>query len=284
MNASYIYIRNSEALTAALKEMPTEGVMGLDTETFWDRTTNRNTLSLVQIAPPGLDVLVVDALSTGAEALREFLEGPAPLFVAHNARFDFGVLQNAGIKAAGLIDTLQLARRGLTLSSYSLASVAEHLFGLPLDKSWRMTNWRRRPLSAGQISYAALDAKITLLVYEELKNRLEGEGRFDEALRAASLGATYAAGKRRRIVKREPYMPLTREEQRIVAHLKKWRLDCASLQRVPAYMICTDKTLENLARARPESVDGLENVYGLGASKISRFGEEILAALREALK
>jgi ATP-dependent DNA helicase RecQ len=57
----------------------------------------------------------------------------------------------------------------------------------------------------------------------------------------------------------------------------------AHAQRVPAYMICADKTLESLARERPETLEQLRSIYGLGDSKIERFGEDLLAALRDAL-
>jgi ATP-dependent DNA helicase RecQ len=47
-------------------------------------------------------------------------------------------------------------------------------------------------------------------------------------------------------------------------------------------MICADRTLEHLARARPETLEALADIYGLGESKIKRFGEEMLRALRES--
>jgi ATP-dependent DNA helicase RecQ len=63
--------------------------------------------------------------------------------------------------------------------------------------------------------------------------------------------------------------------------LKRWRLERANAQRVPAYMICPDRTLEHLARVRPETLEALASIYGLGESKIKNFGEDLLKALRE---
>ena len=77
-------------------------------------------------------------------------------------------------------------------------------------------------------------------------------------------------------------MPLTREEKRVVACLKEWRRARAHKERVPAYMICHDRTLEHLARARPTTLDALQSTHGLGEAKIARYGEDLLAALREA--
>ena len=54
------------------------------------------------------------------------------------------------------------------------------------------------------------------------------------------------------------------------------------MQRVPAYMVCPDKTLEHLARERPATLEALNTIHGLGESKIASFGEELLQALRSA--
>lgn len=270
-------------LEEALASAPAGGVVGLDTETYWDRATNQNRVSLIQIAWPGRDVLVVDALELGVEAVRPLVESEAVSMIAHNARFDRAVLRGAGLEPASFVDTLTMARAALTLPSYSLASVVEHLFGVPLDKTLRTSNWRRRPLTRAQVAYAALDAHMALLVYEELKRLLGETGRFEEVLLASTLGPSLPSTvKRRKRVKQELSPPLTAEEQRVVGRLKKWRLERANTNRVPAYMICPDKTLEHLARARPETIQALGEVYGLGSSKISSFGEELLTALRDA--
>jgi hypothetical protein len=38
--------------------------------------------------------------------------------------------------------------------------------GLPLDKFYQISAWRRRPLKSGQIHYAALDAYVEILIYD----------------------------------------------------------------------------------------------------------------------
>ncbi|HYE16184.1 MAG TPA: HRDC domain-containing protein, partial [Pyrinomonadaceae bacterium] len=224
------------------------GLVSVDTETYWDRAAGGGArVSLVQVAAPEGEVLVADVLTTGVEPLRELVESPSVQMVAHNARFDEGVLRGAGLDPRGFLDTLQMARMTLRLRSYSLAAVTEHLFGLPLDKTLRTSNWRRRPLTRAQIEYAAKDARVTLKVFEELSRRLAEEGRLEMALRLSEIRPP--SGERKPRKKRgvtTPAIALTPEEKRVVTRLKKWRLERAFQQRVPAYMICPDRTLEHL--------------------------------------
>ena len=280
------YVADPVELREAAVALGREAVIGLDTETCWDVRTSRMQVSLVQLAPPVGDVLVADVLAAGVEPLKELLESPATKMVAHNARFDEGVLRGAGVLTAGFVDTLRMSRMALTLASHSLAALTEHLFGLPIDKMLQKSNWRRRPLTRAQLEYAALDARMALLVYDELSRMLASEGRLELALRASELAPAETAepGKEPRR-KRKPAVPelvLTPEEKRVVMALKQWRLERANTQRVPAYMICPDRTLEHLARARPETIESLAAIYGLGESKIKNFGEDLLRALRES--
>ena len=282
------YLSDPLQIAEAAEALRREPVIGLDTETYWDAKTNCSYVSLAQLAAREGDVIVADVLSAGVEPLRPLLEAPEVRMVAHNARFDEAMLRGAGVKAYGLLDTLRMSRMALSLDSHSLASVSEHLLGLPLDKSLQRSNWRRRPLTRTQIEYAALDARIALLVYDELSRLLEGQGRLEAALRESvvepreeSAESSSKSPRRRKALPR-PEIILTEEEKQIVARLKRWRMDRANSQRVPAYMVCPDRTIEQLARELPETLEALANVYGLGESKISKFGEELLKALREA--
>jgi ribonuclease D len=281
------FVTDPAELREAAEALRGEKLVGLDTETCWDFKTDRSQqLALVQVAPPVGEVLVADVLATGVEPLRPLLESPETKMVAHNARFDEGVLRGAGVMTAGLIDTLRMSRMALTLPSHSLAALTEHLFGLPIDKTLQKSNWRRRPLTRAQIEYAALDARMALLVFEELSRMLAEEGRLELALRVSELAPAEPAepGKEPR-KKRKPAGPeivLTPEEKRLVTSLKRWRLERANTQRVPAYMICPDRTLAHLARVRPETLEALADIHGLGESKIKNFGEDLLRALRES--
>lgn len=278
------FISDETQARQAVEGLNLEITVGLDTETYWDASMNRSHVSLIQIAPRAGDVLVFDIFSVDVEILRPLIESTGVTMVAHNARFDEGMLIGAGLRPAGFVDTLRLARSALRLPSYSLAGVCAHLFGIELDKSFQKSNWRRRPLTRAQLEYAALDAHITLRVYDELQRILTEQGKLELALRAATLtpASEEARIPRKRRAPQPPPRPLTKEERQAVNDLKRWRLAKANEGHVPAYMICPDRTLEHLVMERPTTLEALNSIHGLGASKIARYGVELLEALNRA--
>ena len=60
------------------------------------------------------------------------------------------------------------------------------------------------------------------------------------------------------------------------------RARLAREQNVPAYVIFHDATLRNIATGRPQSLDELARIDGIGSRKLERYGEGLLAVLREA--
>ena len=283
---SYRYLTDSDEAGRALAALQSEPMVGLDTETYWDPARNHSRVSLVQIAPRRGDVIVIDLTTVDVSLLKPLVESPEIVMAAHNARFDEGMLLGEGLEPASFVDTLRLARAALRLPSYSLAGVSAHLLGLELDKSFQKSNWRRRPLTRAQLLYAATDAYVTLQVYDELQRILSEQGKLEGALKSATLVPAASAEKRaprkRRVAPQPPPRPLSDAERQVVTRLKKWRLEKSMAEHLPAYMICPDRTLEHLALSKPATLEELNDIHGLGASKIARFGVELLEALKSA--
>jgi ATP-dependent DNA helicase RecQ len=72
---------------------------------------------------------------------------------------------------------------------------------------------------------------------------------------------------------------LSTQETARMRVIKEWRRDYAKTQDMPAFMIFSNRTLEDLARKNPQTLSELEEVYGLGEQKIDSFGKELLEAL-----
>jgi ATP-dependent DNA helicase RecQ len=66
----------------------------------------------------------------------------------------------------------------------------------------------------------------------------------------------------------------------LAEYLREWRRTMARENKVPAYIILHDSTLEELCRRRPKSFAELKQVAGIGEKKADVYGAEILQALR----
>ncbi|HLI66532.1 MAG TPA: DNA helicase RecQ [Caulobacteraceae bacterium] len=62
--------------------------------------------------------------------------------------------------------------------------------------------------------------------------------------------------------------------------LRAWRRDEAKAQAVPPYVIFHDRTLAEIAAARPASAAALGRVGGVGQAKLDRYGDAVLALVR----
>jgi superfamily II DNA helicase RecQ len=70
--------------------------------------------------------------------------------------------------------------------------------------------------------------------------------------------------------------PLSAEGEALAARLREWRVAEAKRLRVPAYVVLHDRTLAEIARARPATPRQLLEIGGMGPAKAERFGAAIL--------
>lgn len=61
--------------------------------------------------------------------------------------------------------------------------------------------------------------------------------------------------------------------------LRDVRLRLARSRGVPPYVVFHDRTLRELARVRPQSLEALETIYGVGARKAETYGPDFLEAI-----
>jgi len=62
----------------------------------------------------------------------------------------------------------------------------------------------------------------------------------------------------------------------LLDRLKAWRLGESRMQAVPAYVILHDKTLVDIAKARPRTLGSLGAIAGIGARKLERYGDALI--------
>ncbi|HEV2574701.1 MAG TPA: DNA helicase RecQ [Beijerinckiaceae bacterium] len=69
------------------------------------------------------------------------------------------------------------------------------------------------------------------------------------------------------------------EDNAVLAALRTRRRELAREQGVPAFMIFADRTLIEMAERRPETLDQMAEIYGVGERKLKLYGDAFLEAL-----
>lgn len=69
-------------------------------------------------------------------------------------------------------------------------------------------------------------------------------------------------------------------DENLLAELKSWRTERAKQLKVPAYVVFTDATLTAIAEQRPSDEAALVAISGIGATKIQKFGDDVLSLIQ----
>jgi ATP-dependent DNA helicase RecQ len=80
----------------------------------------------------------------------------------------------------------------------------------------------------------------------------------------------------------ESDVELDASQEQLLAALRKKRIEIARQEKVPAYIVFSDRTLADMALRRPASLESLAGVRGVGEMKLSRYGEVFLAVIRNS--
>ena len=70
--------------------------------------------------------------------------------------------------------------------------------------------------------------------------------------------------------------PSAQSDNALFTRLKAWRKRIADARRFPVYRVMSNKTLMELARVRPETLDAMRKVKGIGPLNLAKYGEQIL--------
>jgi ATP-dependent DNA helicase RecQ len=72
---------------------------------------------------------------------------------------------------------------------------------------------------------------------------------------------------------------VSEEDAPLLSALKARRRALAEAARVPAYVIFTDRTLIEMAETKPQSLDEVARISGVGATKLERYGADFLEVI-----
>jgi ATP-dependent DNA helicase RecQ len=153
-------------------------------------------------------------------------------------------------------------------------------FGIGADLA--ETQWRgvlRQLIALGHVR--AEGEYNTLELTDTARAVLRGEEKIllRVAVEAPKRSRSSRSGSSRGGADKPPPLPLDDTGLKRFAALKAWRGEVAKEHNLPAYVVFHDATLAEMARERPDSLDALAGISGVGAKKLDAYGREILRVL-----
>ncbi|MFZ0091205.1 MAG: HRDC domain-containing protein [Solirubrobacteraceae bacterium] len=281
-------LASSSDVAAAASAARAAGRLGIDTE-FMSEGRYRALLCLVQVAvdnpEPGGEPLIflIDALTeVDVEPLAVLLADPGFEVLLHAGRQDVAILRRAWRTELNNIFDTQIAA-GFTGASAQAGygNLLGSVLGQRVGKTASYTRWDARPLTREQLGYAAEDVAHLLGLADEIQRRLDARGRVGWA-REECRRLESATDERdpETAWERLPRIGQLDPRSRAVAReLASWRERIASELDRPVGSIVADPALVELAKRRPSSTAGLEQIRGLHPPTIKRRGGAILDAI-----
>ena len=100
---------------------------------------------------------------------------------------------------------------------------------------------------------------------------------------ASRVASTAGRGKATAAGAKSAELPdLTAAQESLLARLRELRGTLSKADGVPAYGVFPDRTLREMARARPRTPGALGDIHGVGPTKMERYGEQFLDLLRNS--
>ena len=273
-----------QAFCDKIKDQP---FVAVDTE-FMRETTYWPKLCLIQAAAPNAEA-VIDPLADGIdlEPFLEILRDPKIEKVFHAARQDVEIFNNLNAMPTPLFDTQVAGMAAGFGEQIAYDALVRQMLKVEIDKSSRFTDWARRPLTDAQLVYAVGDVTHLAKLYPMLRARLEKDGRLAwvvDEMRSLTDPAMYDVSPENAWKRLRPRRH-TAKYLAIFKAVAAWRERTAQLRDQPRGRILKDDAIDEIATQAPTDADGLDRLRSVpkGFSG-SRFGPDLLAAVREALK
>ena len=279
------WLATPEALDRWLASASHDHPLALDTE-FERINTFHPIPGLVQLGL-GPDLCLGEpSVAEASSRFRSVLADPAVPKLLYAMSEDLELFRHwLGVRLRGVVD-LQLGA-ALAGAGFSLgyARLVETLFGETLDKSATRSDWLARPLSDAQQRYALDDVRFLEPMYHWVLGVLRERGlevamaeeseRFAEELHDQENPDTHYQ-------KLRGGWTLKPRQQAVLQALVRWReLECRRRD-MPRNRVVADAALIEMAERLPGSHRELRQVHGLSPGTVRRYGEALLALVRDA--
>ena len=240
--------------------------IAIDTEFYWMRSYYPD-LCLVQILADNKTFLI-DTLKKDIDfsPLKNIFENENIIKIFHSAENDIPIINNFfKCKIVNIFDT-QIAGTILGFKlQISLKQLLEELNIAQIEKNEQFSDWRQRPLTSNQISYAISDVlylstlknKLNNLMQKveiqniKLKDIFQEETKNLENINFLKANEGYS---RMGDIQKYPI-----EVQKNIMKLANWREESSQIRNKPLNYTFNNKTLVNIAFENPKNISDFDN-------------------------
>lgn len=245
-------------------------------------------LALIQIND-GDAIYLIDPLEISEwETFTELMLSPSVLKIFHSCSEDLGVFaHHFGLLPAPLFDT-QIANaflnQGFGLSYQNLVAAQS---GHVLPKGETRSDWLQRPLTKQQLQYAALDVEYLPAICLAQIEQLQQQGRLgwvkeDCQRLSANYREELAQNFSQAYLRFSGAWQLNGKQLALLKLLAEWREKRARHRDKPKNWILQDKSILDIARCQPQTLQELSAIDSLSVNFIHYEGQAILALVWQA--
>jgi ribonuclease D len=279
-----MWVAKPASFQAMIGRLRSEPALAVDTESN-SLYVYRERVCLIQISTPSADYLIDPLALADLSALGPLLADPRVLKVFHGAEYDLITLyRDFGFTVANLFDTMW-ASRILGWPAHGLGNLLQAHFGVAVDKRYQRANWAVRPLPPEQLDYARLDTHYLLALHGLQAQELERSRRWPQAQhRFAKLSQTRWETKGF-----DPdgfwHLPgahgLDDAGRGVLRALYLLRDQQAQAENRPPFKMLSNGALLILSEQRPQTIEELSRLRGVGSPLVRKQGHALLKAIRQ---
>jgi ribonuclease D len=283
---SYLIINSLPELQKFAGRLEKQRIIGVDLEA--DSMYHfKEKVCLIQIATANATAVIDPLQIKNLSVLKPILGRGDIQKVFHGADYDVRSLyRDFKVTINNLFDT-ELACRFLGFKESGLEAVLAKRYNVRLDKKYQRKDWSKRPLPENMIAYAAADVQYLIPLAKSLQNELKNKGR----LSWVQEECTYLSKVRPVSNDSGPLFlgfkgagKLGPRGLAVLEELLHLRKKIAQQQDRPLFRIIGNKPIMTLAEARPQSIKKLVKTEALGSKQIDRYGNEIISAVKRAMR
>lgn len=281
----YDFITSDQQLNDYCASIQSAGAVCFDTE-FVSEDNYRPDLCLLQIAAGGSLAVVDTHAVEDVTPFWNMIATPGRETIVHAGREEFRFCKAAiGQRPENLLDVqIAAALVGLEYPA-AYGTLISKLIGKTLNKGETRTDWRRRPLSESQLTYALQDVVYLEQIRDILVEQIDKLGRRSwlETEMTAWQKQVEDAETSERWRRVSGISGMSAKSLAILRELWHWREDEAKRRNIPAKRVLRDDLLVELSKRGTADPKRISAVRGLERGDLQRHMPKIAACIERAL-